>query len=270
MGQPIGRNPTQYMMAKAFAATGLDWRYLTLEVSPGNLAAAVLGMKAMGFRGANFAVPHRLAVVQYLDALSNAAELIGAVNCVHVSNGIYIGENTDGVGFIEALRAVFDPTGKKVTILGAGGTARAIAVELGRTGVGEITIVNRTANRGQALVDLLKDKVDTNANLHVWDDQYSVLADTELLVNATAIGLHNASAQVPLDLDTLSEHLVVADVVHNPPQTQLLQNAAQRGCTTLNGLAMLVKQAVIDFKIWTGVEPDMAVMRESLDEYFEL
>ena len=270
MGQPIGRNPTQYMMAKAFAAARLDWRYLTLEVSPHNLAAAVLGMKAMGFRGANLALPHRVAVVEHLDILSDAAELIGAVNCVHVADGKCIGENTDGVGFVEALRDVFDPTGKNAAILGAGGTARAIAVELGRAGVGEITIVNRTTDRGQALVDLLKDRVHTTANLCVWEHDYSVPADTELLVNATAIGLHDASAQVPIELDTLSDRLVVADAVHNPPQTQLLQDAAQRGCTTLNGLAMLVKQAVIDFKIWTGVEPNTAVMRESLDEYFEL
>ena len=270
MGQPVGRNPTQYMMEKAFVAAGLDWRYLTLEVSPQDLTAAVLGMKAMGFRGGNFSLPHQVAVVEHMDVLSESASLIGAVNCVHLSEEKCIGENTVGKGFVKALRKTVDPEGKKAAVLGAGGTARAIAVDLGRAGVREITIVNRTSDRGQALVDLLNDKVRVPASLYLWEEDYTVAPETELLVNATAIGLHDASARVPVDIESLSECLIVADVIHNPPQTQLLQDAAERGCATLDGLAMLVNQAAIDFKIWTEIEPDMNVMRESLDEYFEL
>ena len=257
-------------MEKAFEASGLDWRYLTLEVSPENLAAAVMGMKAMGFRGGNFSLPHQVAVVDHLDGLTQTAELIGAVNCVHVADDKYIGDNTDGKGFVEALRELSDPAGMKVVVLGAGGTARAIAVELGLAKVQTITIVNRTSDRGLALVDLLRDKIEVDAKLQLWEENYAVDNEINLLINATAIGLHDAAAQIPFDVETLSEDLFVADVIHNPPQTQLLHDAAQRGCKTIDGLVMLVKQAAIDFEIWTTFKPDTNLMRESLEEYFEL
>lgn len=270
MGQPLGRNPTQYMMEKAFAAAGLDWRYLTLEVAPENLAAAVQGMKAMGFRGGNYALPHQVAVVEHLDGLSEAAELTGAVNVVYVSDDKYIGDNTDGKGFVQSLLAIMEPTDTNVVILGAGGTARAIAVELGLAGAAEITIVNRTPDRGRALVDLLNEKVNVPAKLVEWDHDPTADIEADLLVNATAIGLGDGGAEVPVQVDSLPPQIVVADVVHNPPETKLVRDAAECGLKTLDGLAMLLNQAAIDFSIWTGVEPDTAVMREALEEYFEL
>ena len=130
-GQPVAGNPTQYMMEKAFAQVGLDWRYLTLEVAPADLADAIRGMRAMGFRGCNLTIPHKVAVIQYLDRTSEAATLMGAVNCVNRVGDELVGENTDGKGFVQSLREVTDPTGKNVVILGAGGAARAIAVEVG-------------------------------------------------------------------------------------------------------------------------------------------
>ena len=148
MGQPVAGNPTQFMMEHAFADAGLDWRYLTLEVPPESLADAVRGLRAMGFKGGNFTIPHKVAVIEHLDGLSEAAELMGAVNCINRdANDQLIGENTDGKGFVQSLREVTDPAGKKVVILGAGGAARAIAVEVGLAKAAEITIVNRTVER---------------------------------------------------------------------------------------------------------------------------
>lgn len=270
MGQPVAGNPTQYIMEKAFASAGIDWCYLTLEVAPDRLGDAVRGMRAMGFRGGNFTIPHKVAVIEHLDGLSQAAELMGAVNCVHHQDGKLIGENTDGKGFAESLSKLTDPAGKRVTILGAGGAARAIAVELGLAGVGHITIVNRTEERGQQLVNLLNGKVKVAAQLEVWDSEYSVPQDTDVLINATSIGMGDATARVELEFDSLGPSLIVADVVVNPPHTRLLTEAADRGCTTLDGLGMLVNQAVISFQIWTGIEPDPAVMREALEEFLEL
>ena len=258
------------MMEKAFAAAGLDWRYLTLEVTPEKLVAAVAGMKAMGFRGANFASPHQVNVVEHLDRLSESAQLSGAVNCVFVSEDEYVGENTDGKGFVAALRNVMDPSEKRIAIMGAGGTARAIAVELANAGVAAVTVANRTVDRGQALVELLNERTEVAATLSDWDGDWVIPEDTELLVNATAIGLRDAAARVPINTSSFSDRLVVADVVHNPPRTLLLCDAAEHGCITLDGLAMLVSQAIIDFKIWTGVDADANVMQESLEEYFEL
>lgn len=270
MGQPVAGNPTQYMMEKAFAAAGLDWRYLTLEVAPESLAAAVNGMKAMGFRGGNFTIPHKVAVIEHLDGLSQSAELIGAVNCVIRDEEKLIGENTDGKGFVESLREVTDPSEKKIVILGAGGAARAIAVELGLAAVAEISIVNRTAERGQTLVDLLNDRVQVSSKLVHWEGDFQVPEETDIVVNATSIGLGDADARVPLDIQSLRPNHVVADVIFNPPETRLMKDAQERGCTTLDGLGMLVNQAVKGFKIWTGIAPEASVMREALEEYLEL
>jgi shikimate dehydrogenase len=271
MGQPVAGNPTQFIMERAFEAAGLDWRYLTLEVPAEQLATAVAGMRAMGFRGGNFTIPHKVAVIQYLDGLSQAAELMGAVNCVNTRAGQLIGENTDGKGFVASLRELVEPEGKRVVILGAGGAARAISVELGLASVAEITIVNRTESRGQELVDLLNDRLQVPASLaSSASEDYQLDPATEIVINATSIGLGDAEARVPLDVKSLQENMLVADVVFNPPQTRLLVDASQRGCRVLDGLGMLVNQAVIGFRIWTGVEPDPQVMREALEEYLEI
>jgi len=270
MGQPVAGNPTQFMMERAFAAANLDWRYLTLEVSPENLAAAVQGMRAMGFRGGNFTIPHKVTVIQHLDGLSQAAELMGAVNCINRQGDQFIGENTDGKGFVQSLKQITDPADKRVVILGAGGAARAIAVEVGLNGAAEMTIVNRTANRGQELVDLINDRVRVTANFLLWDSDYRIDAAADILINATSIGLGDANARVPIEVDSLRTDLVVADVIFNPPETQLISDAKEAGCQILDGLGMLVNQAVIGFKIWTGVDADPVVMRDALEEYLEI
>lgn len=270
LGQPVAGNPTQYMMEKAFVAAGLDWRYLTLEVRAENLPAAIRGMRAMGFRGGNFTIPHKVAVVPLLDSLSPAAEAMGAVNCVNRVGEKLIGENTDGKGFVQSLRTITDPAGKHVTILGAGGAARAIAVELGLSGAAEIVIVNRGAQRGQDLANLLLNRMKVSAKYIPWIEEYALPPDVDLLINATSIGLNDAAARVPIARDSLRPELIVADVVFNPPQTRFLREAAEHGCKTLDGLGMLVNQAVIAFKIWTHVDPDAAIMRDALEEFLEI
>jgi shikimate dehydrogenase len=270
MGQPVAGNPTQYMIEKAFVKAGLDWRYLTLEVSPEQLPAAMAGMRAMGFRGANFTIPHKVAVIEHLDELSDAAQLMGAVNCVNRVEDRLIGDNTDGKGFVRSLREVTDPAEKSVVILGAGGAARAIAVELGLAGVAKITIVNRTPERGQPLASLLSEQVKIEAEYQPWEGKYAVSEECEILINATSIGLNDAAAMVPIDCNTLRSELIVADVVFNPPRTKFLLAAAEKNCTVVDGLGMLVNQAVIGFEIWTGVKPNAAVMREALEEFLEI
>jgi shikimate dehydrogenase len=270
MGQPVAGNPTQFMMEKAFAAAGLDWRYLTLEIPAKKLADAMQGLRAMGFKGANFTIPHKVAVIPYLDELSPAAELMGAVNCVNRVGDKLIGENTDGKGFVQSLRETGDPSGKQVVILGAGGAARAIAVELGLSGVADITIVNRSAPRGEELVAVLRDRVKTQAQFATLHGDYELPAETDILINATSLGLGDSKARVPVAAGSLRPELIVADVVFNPPETWLLRTATERGCRTLDGLGMLVNQAVIGFKIWTGIEPNATVMRDALEEFLSI
>ena len=270
LGQPVAGNPTQFMIERAFRAARLDWRYLTLEVSPENLAAAVAGMRALGFKGGNITIPHKVAVIEHLDGLSQAAELMGAVNCINRDGDRLLGENTDGKGFVQSLKEQIDPQGKQIVLFGAGGAARAIGVELGLSGVEHITVVNRSEQRGQELVDLLNQKVEVHSDLIIWDGDYQIPEGTEVVINATSIGLGDAAARVPVDTSTLTSEMVVADVVFNPPQTQFLSEAATQGCRTIDGLGMLVNQGVIGFHVWTEIDADAAVMREALEEYLEL
>src|SRR5215469_10394177 len=180
-GQPVAGNPTQYMIEKAFAHHGLDWRYLTLEVAPEDLSDAVRGMRAMGFRGGNITKPHKVAVVQWLDRLSDAAALMGAVNCIVREDRHLVGENTDGKGFMQSLTGLTDPAGKRVVLFGAGGAARAIGVELALSGAAGITVVNRSAERGQELVALLNSKTQTAATLMIWSGDFSIPHDVEIV-----------------------------------------------------------------------------------------
>jgi shikimate dehydrogenase len=258
------------MMERAFAAAGLDWRYLTLEIPPERLGDAVRGARAMGFRGGNVTMPHKVTVIEYLDELTEAAGLMQAVNCIHNRDGRLVGENTDGRGFLQSLRTLTDPAAKKIVVLGAGGAARAIAVELALAGAAQITVVNRNTQRGGQLADLIRDKTSTSSGYVEWTEDFAVPADAEVLINATSIGLFDRAARVPIKLDTLRPSLVVADVIFNPADTRLLREARDHGCATLDGLGMLVNQAVIAFKLWTGVDPDAALVRESLEEFLSV
>ena len=268
-GQPISENPTQVMVEAAYRHHELDWRYLTIEVAPDGLEDAVKGAKAMGFRGFNCTIPHKVKVIEYLDGLGESASLMGAVNCVVRKDGQWIGENTDGKGFVESLRELTDPSGKNVVIFGAGGAARAIGVEVALAGASKITIVNRTVERGEELTKLLDEKLPVEADFVPWDGVYAAPDVTDVLINATSIGLFpDVDARLDLDVGTLREGMVVADVIPNPPATNLVRDARAKGCKVIDGLGMLVNQGVIGIRHWTGVDPDPAVMRGALEEVF--
>jgi len=273
-GHPVAENPTQAMIEAAYQHHHLEWRYLTIEVLPDDLADAVRGMRAMNFRGGNLTIPHKVAVIPLLDRLSEAAGLMGAVNCIVREGNELVGENTDGKGFVQSLREVCEPAGKKVVMLGAGGAARAMSVELALTGVEEITIVNRTAQRGESLVELLNTKVREKTPLHAqfarWEGDYKIPEGTDVLINATSIGLYpDVNARVSIDASTINSEMIIADVIPNPPETQLVKQAQELGCTVLDGLGMLVNQGVIGFQLWTGIDPDPAIMRKALEDVFE-
>ena len=275
---PAAENPTVAMVEAAYRHHGIDARYVNCEVAPEALADAVRGARAMGWVGFNCSLPHKVAVIEHLDGLGESAALIGAVNTAVRRDGAWIGENTDGQGFMAALRTVVDPAGKSLVILGAGGAARAIAVEAALAGAANITVVNRGRERGEELAALLstlgaaRPSGAAQAGAFVpWNGELSVPEGTDVLVNATSIGLHpDVDARLPLDLDSLRAGMVVADVIPNPPRTRLIRDAEARGCTVLDGLGMLVNQGVIAIRHWTGVDPDPAVMRAALEDALSL
>ena len=275
-GQPIAENPTQAMVEAAYRHHHLDWRYLSIEVSPESLGDAVAGAKAMGFVGFNCTIPHKVAIIPLLDGLGDSASLMGAVNCVVRRGDQWIGENTDGKGFVESLALRFDPVGKKVVLFGAGGAARAIAVELGLAGISEITIVNRSEERGRELVRLLTTRVaesvpqSLQARFEPWQGEFHIPADTDLVVNATSIGLYpNTNDTLPVVQNSLQSSMFVADVIPNPPETQFIRLARDCGCELIDGLEMLVAQGVIGIRHWSGVDADPRIMRQALERVFK-
>lgn len=266
---PCAENPTVAMVEAAYQHHGLDWRYINCEVGPDKLGDAVRGALAMGWAGFNCSLPNKVEVIQYLDGLGESARIIGAVNCAVRRDGHFIGENTDGKGFLESLREQIDPTGKSLVVFGAGGAARAIGVETALAGLTKITVVNRSAERGQELTRLLSDNTPASVDFVEWNGEYSLPENTDIVVNATSIGLFpDVDARLPLDLDSLKPGMLVADVIPNPPRTRLVQDAEARGCTVIDGLGMLVNQGVIGIRYWTGMDVDPGVMRAKLEEIF--
>lgn len=260
LGQPVAENPTQVMVEAAFRELGLDWRYLTLEVSPDDLPDAVRGARAFGFRGFHCTIPHKVAVVPLLDRIGESATAIGAVNCVVRRGGELVGENTDGKGFLRALERRIDPRDAAVVVLGAGGAGRAIAVELRLAGVRKLRIVNRSEERGRELA------AHVDAVFEPWRGAYPVPAGTDVLVNATSLGLHpNLDEPVPVEIGA---PLLAADVIPNPPRTRFLREAEAAGCKTIDGLEMLVEQGALSVEYWTGRLPGHAPMREALAAVF--
>ena len=255
------------MMEPAFRALGLNWRYLTVEVAPDKLRDALLGMRAFGMKGANFTIPHKVAVLEYLDEIAPDAASIGAVNTVRRDGDRLIGENTDGKGFLRGVRvdAGVDPKGKRVVVLGAGGAARAIVTELALAGAADVLVLNRSVTRGQRMVADLVSKIHAPIRFQPWQGVYAVAVDVDILVNATSIGMYpDIDAMPPVDLRGARPDMLVCDAVINPPDTRLIRAARERGLPVLDGVAMLVYQGVIGFELWTGRKAPEQVMLAGL------
>ena len=271
-GNPIDENPTGVVEEAAFKEKGLDYRYLTVLVKEKDLAQAMAGVRAFNMRGINLTIPHKVNVLKYLDELSEAAEIIGAVNMVVNNDGKLWGENTDGKGFLTSLRDEdVDVKGKNVAILGAGGAARAISVECALAGAKKITIANIERAQGEELVALINKRTDAKAEFVFWEETFEVPADTDVFVNATSVGMFPDVDQKPnVNYDTVKSNMVVTDVIFNDPNSLFLREAANRGAKTINGLGMLANQAATNFTLWTGVEAPVGLMMETLSREFNL
>ena len=257
-------NPTVAMVESSYKANKLYYRYVNCEVNPDQLQAAVAGARAMNWKGFNCSIPHKVAVIKYLDGLGESASLIGAVNCVVNRDGKLIGENTDGKGFLKSFLELTSAKGKTIVLLGAGGAARAIAVELALAGASKFYVVNRSRKRGEELVNLLNEKTESDAEFVEWNKTYIIPKDADAVINSTSMGMVNTEGKQDLDFDSIRANMLAADVIVNPPQTYFLDEAAKRGATTLQGLGMVVNQAVIGIKYWTGADVDAKDLNDEL------
>lgn len=270
LGYPAGGNPTQYVTEKAFRHHDLDWRYLTLEVRPEDLADAVRGMRAMGFSGGNVGSPHKDTIASLLDRTTETAELSGYVNVLLRDPQGLVGENTEGRAVVEAIRQQVDLGGKRVLLVGAGRVARATAVALAVTGVAHVTVLNRTATRAAELVHLLTDRLGVAAACAAWDEAAVELDAMDIVIHAATLPAGESEAGAPLDWTRLDPRTLVADATIDPPTTRLLAMAEECGCAAVTGLEILSRQMAINIRLWTGVDPDLTLVREALEEFLEL
>jgi len=271
-GDPVEENPTGVMEEAAFEALGLPFRYLTIRVIREDLPAAIQAVRAFGIRGINLTIPHKIAVIPYLDELTEAAEIIGAVNTVVNEGGRLIGENTDGKGMLESLQENgCQVKGKNLAIIGAGGAARAIAVEAALAGAKKVTIINRTMEKARELAEMIRHRTGVTAEALPLVPRAPVPERTDILVNGTSIGLYpDVGSKPDIDYAGITPEMVVADVVFNDPNTLFLRTAQAQGAKTINGLGMLANQGAVNFTLWTGKDAPKAIMEQTLRREFGL
>jgi shikimate dehydrogenase len=265
LGRPVAGNPTQEMVEAAFAAAGVDARYVSLDVEPDSLADAMRGVRALGLHGLHVTVPHKVAAAGLVDTLTEAARLSGAVNCIKNEDGELVGDNTDGRGFIASLRSLVEPRGTRAVVIGAGGAARAIVAELALAGAAHVSIVNRSLDRAEAVERAIAPGTGVSCEAVQLTAGWTPPASVDVVVQATTVGMGDAEARLPLRWSTVSDKAVAADVIIAPPRTAFLRDAEAHGYRTLDGLGMLVEQAVAGLEWWLGIEPDRAAMRAALE-----
>ena len=268
IGYPIGHSMSPVFQQAALDACGVDARYVAYQVAPDQVEEFVNGLRQPGIMGINVTVPHKLAVMPFLDEIDDWATEAGAVNTIVNRQGRLTGHNTDGYGFLRALQegAGFEPAGRRTLILGAGGAARGVVLALAREGVGDLTIANRTPERAENLAQLALNRgIAARAIPLAGTDLAEAAATAELIVNCTTIGMTHGPGEdeTPLPADAIPATALVNDLVYNPLETRLLREAAQAGAKTLGGIEMLVYQGAASFEMWLERPAPVAVMLEA-------
>ena len=259
IGNPVAHSLSPVMHNQAFASLGYNAVYFAFKVTdPGS---AVKGIKALNLQGVSVTIPHKVAVMEYLDEVDEMAARIGAVNTIVNKQGRLIGYNTDCPGALEALRTRTTIEGKSVALIGAGGAARAIGFGLVAAG-GRVTVLNRSRTNGERLA------VDLQAEFSTINDWQP--GRYEILINTTPVGMHPETDATPIPNTDLSKEMLVMDIVYNPLETQFLKNAVARGCQTINGVDMFVFQGAQQLELWTGQKPPLDVMYNAVLESLKI
>lgn len=266
IGDPIQHSKSPVMHTAALQAYGLTGAYLPFHVKGNRLEEAIRGIRALGFRGINVTVPHKVEVMNYLDHIDEGARLIGAVNTIVNDGGVLTGYNTDGIGYIRSLKEEAAPElkGKRVLVLGCGGAARGIVYALLQEAPGRVTIANRTAAKAQELAAEWSQLGNlTGCSM---EELAEVLPEVDLIINTTSVGMHPHVSDCPLDMRLIPEGIVVSDLIYNPLKTELLVQAEAKGCTIHSGLGMFIYQGAYAFEHWTGLTAPVDAMRAAVLE----
>lgn len=266
MGDPIAHSKSPVMHEAALHAVSVPGSYVPLHVKSDRLAQAVEGIRALGFRGVNVTVPHKVNVMDLVDELDEGARLIGAVNTIVNNNGVLTGYNTDGIGYVRSLKeeAVPDLKGKTILVLGAGGAARGIIYALLQESPAQIIVANRTPDKSRQLA------AEWSGLGHLTgcgnEDIAAAVKDVDVLINTTSVGMHPAVSDIPMNPEWIPEGIVVSDLIYNPLKTELLRQAEIKGCRTHSGLGMFIYQGAYAFEYWTGLKAPVDRMREAVLE----
>ena len=268
IGSPIGHSVSPAFQQAALDQAGIDATYLAYDVSAEELNAFMQGLREPGVLGINITTPHKGAVIPFLDEMDDWATAAGAVNTIVSRDGRLSGHNTDGVGFLRALRdeAGFSPEGRRALVLGAGGSARAVVLALSRSNVAGLTIANRTLSKAQTLAELAQQNGVAASAMGLERDSLTPVAkEADLIVNCTSVGMVRGPDEngAPLLGDQIPSTALVNDLVYNPKETPLLREAEGAGAKTLGGIYMLVYQGASAFEMWTGKPAPVSVMLEA-------
>lgn len=263
IGDPIQQSKSPLMMNAAFAAIGYDGIYEKYHVKPEELADAMARFRKEGFRGLNVTIPHKVEVMQYLDEIDEDARNIGAVNTVVNEDGRLIGYNTDGIGYVRSLleESGFDPMGKRILFLGAGGAARGVIYAMLKQQPTYVAIANRTLARAEELAESLS----AFGNIQAIAEGTIAIGQWDLIVNTTSVGMYPNMNESPLDPTVIRPNMVVSDLIYNPRETLILKQANERGAKTHNGLGMFIYQGAYGFEYWTGHAAPVTAMRRVVE-----
>lgn len=269
-GHPVAENPIDCMFDAVYAHYGLNWQFWKCNITPpDDLPTAILGARALGFSGFCITVPYKIAAIQSLDSVDADVRVIGAANYVTFENGRMVGHNNDGKGVVKAIQKVTPIAGKRVTMLGAGGAGRAMAVEIGRAGAAHLTVITRRETQGTEVAGMVAQATGIPTEWAPWNGNIAVREDTEILLNATHLGAAPECEPVPVDWNRISGHTVAVDVITNPRITPFLATARGKGCPIVDGVEMLVQLAMEIFEAWTGIRPDEAVFQRAVARALE-
>ena len=270
LGSPISHSISPQMHNEAFRQLGMDCVYLAFEVGVDGMKTAVEGLRTLNVRGYNVTMPNKNIMATLCDKLSPAAEIIGAVNTVVNDNGVLTGHTTDGTGYMRAVSdAGHNIIGKKMTLLGAGGASTSIFVQAALDGLSEISVFSRSTSkfnaRARAIIKKLNTHTSCKVNLYALEDEALLrkeISESAILTNGTSVGMApNIDSSIINDITMFHKDLIVSDIIYNPRETKLMKLAKEAGCPTFNGLYMLLYQGAEAFKIWTGQDMPVDIVK---------
>mgnify|MGYP000207976995 CR=1 FL=1 len=265
LGHPVAENPIDKMFDAVYAHYGLNWQFWKCDVkSPAEIGAAIAGIRALGFSGACITVPYKVIAIPHLDEVDRDVQAIGATNYMTISNGRLIGHNNDGKGVVKAIQKVTPIQGKRITMLGAGGAGRAMAVELAWAGAAHLTLCTRREAQGIEVAQTVTKASGVMTEWQLWEGKVRIPKETDILMNATHLGAAPEFEEIPVDWETIPSNVTVVDVITNPRITPFLRIAREKGCPIVDGVEMLVQLAMQIFEEWTGITPEERVFQQAV------